>query len=309
MLGSPRDLRPIGCYRNGHAGHADGLEQYRTRFGEHRVPIVNEIARVAQKSVHRIEQIAGNPFHPLHVRGDPDAGDLHGAGLQPHDEKHHVADGPENAQDFDAEEIACLQRLPMALEKARPGPFPVAFRRRLDASLRQDARDGGTADLSLQPSLRVADFGVAPSRVVARDAEDELADVARLVRPADLASLRAVVFISGQLAKPGEDRLGAHDLAADSAFLGSQLLAFERQAAPLLGGKSDPALPGRRRKSLLEDPNLLVQVVDPPRHPLMDRVRDHRDDELERRREHWSAPRLPADRCTFKSAIDPEIIR
>jgi hypothetical protein len=151
-------------------------------------------------------------------------------------------------------------------------------------------------------------FVYPPPRVVARHFEDELANVARLARPADFARLRAVVFIRRQLAKPGEDRLGAHDLAAGPTFLGSQQLAFERQAAPLLGGKVDPAL-GRRRESLLEDPNLLVQVVDPPRHPHIDRVREHRDDELKRRREHRTAPRLPVSCRTFKPTIHPEIVR
>jgi len=52
------------------------------------------------------------------------------------------------------------------------------------------------------------------------------------------------------------------------------------------GAQIDPGLAGRRRKGLLENPNLLLQVVDPPCHPLVDRVRDRRDDELERHRVH-----------------------
>ena len=81
-----------------------------------------------------------------------------------------------------------------------------------------------------------------------------------------------------------EDRLWAHELAAGPTFLGSQQLAFERQAAPLLGCEIDTDVAGRRRDSHLEDPNLLVQVVAPPRHPLIHRVRAHRDDEWQRRR-------------------------
>ena len=37
-------------------------------------------------------------------------------------------------------------------------------------------------------------------------------------------------------------------------------------------------------------PNLLRQVVDPHCHPFVDRLGDHRDDELERRREHRIGP-------------------
>src|SRR5271165_5844964 len=95
--------------RNGHAAHAAGLEQHRPRLGEHRIPIVDQVSRVAQESVHRVEQISRNLLHPIAVRGNADPGDLHGAGLYTHDEEHHVADGPEHAQDFDAEEIACVQ--------------------------------------------------------------------------------------------------------------------------------------------------------------------------------------------------------
>jgi hypothetical protein len=39
-----------------------------------------------------------------------------------------------------------------------------------------------------------------------------------------------------------EDRLRAHDLAAGPAFLGSQVLAFDRQAAPLLGAVARTSL-------------------------------------------------------------------
>lgn len=49
---------------------------------------------------------------------------------------------------------------------------------------------------------------------------------------------------------------------AGPAFLGSQLLAFERQAAQLLGSEVDLDLAGRRRESILEHPNPLVKVVD-----------------------------------------------
>jgi hypothetical protein len=65
--------------------------------------------------------------------------------------------------------------------------------------------------------------------------------LARAVRrpgPADpaLRSFELPYFLRGQLAKPGKDRLRAHDLAADPAFLGRQLLALQRQAAPLSQG-------------------------------------------------------------------------
>src|ERR1019366_3621632 len=100
-----------------------------------------------------------------------------------------------------------------------------------------------------------------------------------------------------------------HDLAAGPALLGRQLLALQRQAAPLLGAQLNPGFARRRRKGLLENQNLLPQVVDPPCHPLVDRVRDHRDDELERHREHQVAPRLPAICRIFKPAVCPRIVQ
>ncbi len=113
----------------------------------------------------------------------------------------------------------------------------------------------------------------------------------------------------GPLAKPGEDRLRAHDLAAGPAFLGGQQLTLERQSAPLLDAQIDPNLAGRRSKDLLENPNLLLQVVDSPCHPVVDRIRDHRDDELERRWDHRIGPRLRAPCRFFKPAVCRGIVR
>jgi hypothetical protein len=71
-------------------------------------------------------------------------------------------------------------------------------------------------------------------------------------------------------------------------------LENEGQAARLLGAQIEPSLAGRRRKDLLQNPNLLLQVVDPSRHPLVDRVRDRRD-------EHRRGADEP--RCAHPSAL------
>jgi hypothetical protein len=120
-----------------------------------------------------------------------------------------------------------------------------------------------------------------------------LKDIGRFAGPAHLANVRAIVRLRGKLPKPGEDRLRAHDLAASPAFLGGQLLALERQPPPLLGVQFDAGLAGRRQKNLLEDSDLLLQVRHLPRHPRVERVREHRDDELERPWEHQVGPILP----------------
>src|ERR1019366_1547628 len=162
--------------RNRHALHAAAFPQRRPRLREHRVPIVDQVGRVAQESVCQVEQIADNLLHPIAVGSNANPCDLHGARLHLDHEEHHVADRPEHAQDLDAEEVARVQRLPVALEKLRPGPLAVAFRRRFDAGFRQHGGHRRAADLDLQPAQRVADPGVAPARVVARKLEHELAD-------------------------------------------------------------------------------------------------------------------------------------
>jgi hypothetical protein len=93
-----------------------------------------------------------------------------------------------------------------------------------------------------------------------------------------------------------------------SPRLGRQRLALERQSSSLLGGERDPGLAGRRRECLLEDADLLVQVLDPARHPLVDRVCEHRDDELDGHREHRSAARMPAERGKLQSVPAPRIM-
>jgi hypothetical protein len=111
------------------------LQERRPSLGEHRVPIVNEVTGVAKKSVLRIEQIARRLLHPVPVRGDADPCDPHRMGLHVHDEEDHVANRPEHAQDLDAEKVASVQGLPVALEKLPPGSLAAARRRRLDPGL------------------------------------------------------------------------------------------------------------------------------------------------------------------------------
>ena len=48
------------------------------------------------------------------------------------------------------------------------------------------------------------------------------------------ALLRAVVLFGGKLAKPGQDRAGADNLAATFSFLGRQGLALDGQSTTLL---------------------------------------------------------------------------
>jgi len=98
-------------------------------------------------------------------------------------------------------------------------------------------------------------------------------------------------------------------LAAAFPFFGRQTFALERQASSLLRSEADPRLSGRDRKHLLEHPDFLLQALDPANHPLVDRVHDHRDDELDGHREHWFAARMPALGYLLLSAFLSEIER
>jgi hypothetical protein len=80
-------------------------------------------------------------------------------------EEHHGPHRAQHAQRLDAEEIARVQRLPVALEKLLLGPPAHAFRRRLHASFFQQARNRRPADLDLQAAQGVADLGVSPARI------------------------------------------------------------------------------------------------------------------------------------------------
>jgi hypothetical protein len=73
-----------------------------------------------------------------------------------------------------------------------------------------------------------------------------------------------------------------------------------------MSAESDSLLASRGRPGFLESVDLLLAVVDPPRHPSVDRVRDHRDDELERRRQHRGRPRVPALGRLFKLTVRPQ---
>jgi hypothetical protein len=107
----------------------------------------------------------------------------------------------------------------------------------------------------------------------------------------------AALFEQEVSARRAGDRCGLHQLAIFSALFRAQLLTGNRQSTTLIGreGKSNGA--GRHKDDPLQNPNLFPRIVELPLHPLVDRTRDHRDDELERRRKH----RSPA--CTFIPAV------
>ena len=75
-----------------HWCHATVSQQVPEDVGVERIPIQNDVLNVAQKAVAGIGQVPSELRHPglVRLRGDP--GDLHGAGLELHDEEDDVAD-------------------------------------------------------------------------------------------------------------------------------------------------------------------------------------------------------------------------
>jgi len=104
---------------------------------------------------------------------------------------------------------------------------------------------------------------------------------------------------AGELSKPRKDGGGADDLATGFAFFGRQRPALDGQPTPLLVGEWDAFPAGALGVHLPEHANLLQEVLDPARQLLIDGVRHHRDNELERHRKHRA--QIAAGRGAFSS--------
>lgn len=79
---------------------------------------------------------------------------------------------------------------------------------------------------------------------------------------------------------PRQDGGRANGLATGLAILERRRVALDRQPAPLLVCKRNALPASVLGVDLLEYANLTQEVLDPPRHPLVDSVRHHRDNEL-----------------------------
>jgi hypothetical protein len=224
---------------------------------------VDQVGRVAQESVHRIEEIPCSLFRPIAVRSDADSCDVHGARLSSMTKNTMVRTVPNRPRTSTPKKSHAYSVSQWLWRNCFQVRLRFAFRRQFDVGFREDVHHRRATDLDLQSAQRVADPGAAPARVVAGKLEHQVADVGGFARPARLAKLRSVIPLRGQLAKPGENRLRAHDQAAGPALLGGQLLALKRQAASLLGVEVDPRLARPRRKRLFENANFFSQILDP----------------------------------------------
>ena len=163
---------------------------------------MNQVGRVARETVHRVEQISSDLCHPGAVRSDTNPGDVHGAGPELDDKEDHDADRAERTDGLDAEKVASVERLPVALDELLPSPLSNSLGCRLEADLRQDAGDRRATDLDLEPTERVSDLGVALTSVVRGKLEHEIANLVRFAWFASPLLLRAVILGRRELAEP-----------------------------------------------------------------------------------------------------------
>jgi hypothetical protein len=272
--------------RNLHALHASRFQNRDERLGEQRISIVDQVLRATKKPINRICQISCHLLHPRFawVNGNP--GDLNGPTLELDDEEHHVPNRAEWPQGFHAEEIAGVERVPMALHELLPGPLPLALRCRLDPFFQQDVGHRRSSDLDLQSGPKgVAYFRISPAQIRQGHSDHQLADVLLLPWSTDLL-LRAVVFLRRHLAKPPQERPRLHDLAALFPLFRAQSFAGDGEATTLVGCEYDPIAARGSLQHVLENPDLFLSVVQLALHSLVDRACDHRDEKLERCRKH-----------------------
>ena len=223
---------------------------------EQRITVVDEVFRTAEKPMDGIGQVARNLLHPFPARIDLNPGDFNSAGLDLHDEEHHVANRSEDPENLDAKEIAGIQRLPVHLHEPLPGSLLLALWGRLNSGIGQDVRDGGPSNFDLQScSERIADLRVSPAQIGLGHLDNQLANVPILARSAALAACGAIVLSRAQAPKPGQDGCGRDQLAVLPALLRAQLFACKRQSTPLTGGKRDPRAARAGEHDLLQNPN------------------------------------------------------
>ena len=87
----------------------------------------------AEEAVAGVGQVPCELCHPGLVRMTGDPGDLHGAGLELHDEEDEIADQSAQGQHLDGEKVGRREAVPVSGQKRLPGRLRAALRCGLDA--------------------------------------------------------------------------------------------------------------------------------------------------------------------------------
>jgi len=119
-----------------HIEHADRDARIRFATAEAAgLAVVDQVSCAAQESLLWVEDVSSNLRHPGLARIDADACDVHGTGLQLDDEEDEVPDRAKDAQRLDGEEVAGVERLPVAAEELLPRSLAIALWRRFESGL------------------------------------------------------------------------------------------------------------------------------------------------------------------------------
>jgi len=200
---------------------------------------------------------------------------------------------------FDAEKAAGGQRFPGASEELPPGPPARAFRCRTGASLCQNARGRGAADFDLGPTLSVADFQIALDPGSPRESDDKVADVGRL------AGLAAHPLLGGAVLLLCRE-LPNHARTVSGRTLSQQALrspGVSKCISPLTANRRWSGLNDIRALPVSAASNSLRTRISPWRYStlraacVVDRVGEHRDDELKGHGEHRGSAEHPPHRA------------
>ena len=294
----------------GHAMHTLGFKQCRPRRCEKWIAVVNEVRGVTQEAVGWVEQMAGDLLYPGCVGIDAKTGDMHCSRPKLDDEEDHHPNAADDAKRLDSKEIASVEGGPVTRQEVPPRSLSPPLWRRFKPRLGQDSRHCGPPDFDLQPTQGIPDLRVSSAEIFLGDADDQIANVGGFARSAWRSALaRAIVRSGGKLAERCQDRGRADDLAAHFTLGRRERLTFDREPASLVGREPNARTAGWVGQNLAKHADLLVEVLDPLRHPIVDRVRKHRDDELDRQRKHRGAETMPGPPLMFQSVPTPPIVR
>ncbi len=131
------------------------------------------------------------------------------------------------------------------------------------------------------------DFRVTPAKVFRGELDDQLADILGLGR-ATSPGRGAVVLPGGKLPEPSENGGWLHEVATLPTFVWREQLAGRGQLPTLVGGERQPLATRSGVELLSKDAPLFFDIVEFALQPIVDRRRDHHDDELQRHGQHSS---------------------
>src|SRR5207302_10171090 len=97
-----------------------------------RVAIEEQILLAHQRSINDVQQVAPNLHHPVGVGVERDSRDANASRGKLNDKQYIVCHQSTPTPELHSKEVSSRQRLPMRLQKDRPGHSLAAYRGRFD---------------------------------------------------------------------------------------------------------------------------------------------------------------------------------